>query len=129
MKQNEKEVLRYLSQLAVVIHTTLPRFSNVEVVRLDLEDMAYNLRLDAKPWPRRCCWEEDTANLFESLATALRRAQLRKLDELDLPFPLAYDFGCFLEDVDTDGFSTKDLFKTLKYLGIHSSRATDDDRA
>ncbi|KAL6362226.1 hypothetical protein LRP88_04303 [Fusarium phalaenopsidis] len=98
----------------------------VYVALLDLEDMAYNLSLDPKPWPRRCCWEEDTANLFESLATALRRAQLKKLDELDLSFPLAYDFGCFLEDVDTDAYSTKALFKTLKYLGIHSSRATDD---
>ncbi|RSL85082.1 hypothetical protein CEP52_016247 [Fusarium oligoseptatum] len=126
LKQDKKKILRYLSQLAVVIHTTLPRFSNVRVIRVNFEDIAYNLNLDPNPWPRRCCWEEDTGNLFESLATALRRSQLNKLDELDLSFPLAYDFGCFLEDVDTDDYSSKALFKKLKYLRIHSGRATDD---
>ncbi|KAL2678372.1 hypothetical protein Neosp_009118 [[Neocosmospora] mangrovei] len=96
-------------------------------MRLDLEDIPYNTDLDMEFQRRECCWKVDTANLFESFATALRRAQFGKLDELDLSFPLAYDFGCFLDDEDdTDLYSSKALFKKVKYLRVQYGQSTED---
>lgn len=123
LEKKKEEILRYLSRLAVVIHTALPKFSNVRVVRLDLEDIRYNLNLDTESYNRQCCWKADTANLFESFATVLCRTQFDKLDELDLSFPLAYDFGCFLDADDTEP-SSKALFQKLKYLKVKYGRTT-----
>ncbi|KAH7176201.1 hypothetical protein EDB81DRAFT_772111 [Dactylonectria macrodidyma] len=128
LKKNKKKNLKYLARLAIVIHTTLPRFSGVKVLKLDFEDIPYNLNREQDVWPPVCCYVQDTANLFESLATAMRRSQLDKLDEVDLSLPLAYDFGYFLDDdqTDTGGYSTRALFQQLKYLSLHYGQSTDD---
>ncbi|KAF4470613.1 hypothetical protein FALBO_2479 [Fusarium albosuccineum] len=128
LKKNKKKNLRYLARLAVVIHTTLPRFSNVKILKLDFDDIPYDTNRDIDMWPAECYYVQDTANLFESLATALHRSRLDMLDEVDLSLPLAYDFRYFLDDEqgDTDGYTASALFQRLKYLSLHYGHSTDD---
>ncbi|KAJ4168392.1 hypothetical protein NW754_002264 [Fusarium falciforme] len=110
------EYLAYLKRLAIVIHTALPRFSEVKVLKLDFVDIPYD-GID---------WEENTTDLFESLATAVRRSELDKLDELDLWLPLAFDFGYFLDNEDADDCSSKPLFRRLRYLDLRYEQSTEE---
>lgn len=133
LKRNEDRNLAYLGRLAIVIHSTLPRFSNLEVLKVDLVDIPYRLERDYEDLAS-LSWEQDTPNLFESLATAMRTSQLDKLNEVDLSLPLAYDFGHFLnhdtnedgDDHDAKGHSMAALFQRLKYLKLCCGLSTDD---
>ncbi|KAH6995368.1 hypothetical protein EDB80DRAFT_729027 [Ilyonectria destructans] len=133
LKRDEDRNLAYLGRLAIVIHSTFPRFSNLEVLKLDLVDIPYRLEWDDEDLAS-LGWEEDTENLFESLATAMRTSQLDKLNEVDLSLPLAYDFGHFLnhntdedrDNHDTKGHSMAALFQRLKYLRLSCDLSTDD---
>ncbi|KAH7142787.1 hypothetical protein B0J13DRAFT_596110 [Dactylonectria estremocensis] len=130
LKMNEDKNLSYLGRLAIVIHSTLPRFSDLEILKLDLVDIPYQFQGDYDDLSS-LSWEQDTANLFESLATAMRTSQLDKLDEVDLSLPLAYDFGHFLNNDTDDSHDTKRypieaLFQRLKYLRLHCGQSTDD---
>ncbi|KAL6407578.1 hypothetical protein AUP68_08597 [Ilyonectria robusta] len=130
---DEPKNLAYLDRLAIVIHSTLPRFSNLEVLKLNLVEIPYRIEWDYED-PESFSWKQDTANLFESLATAMRTSQLDKLNEVDLSLPLAYDFGHFLnhdtnkdgENHDTKGHSMAALFQRLKYLKLRCGLSTDD---
>ncbi|KAF9768986.1 hypothetical protein IL306_013651 [Fusarium sp. DS 682] len=127
VEEKDKD-LEYLARLGAVIHSTLPRFPNLKVLKLNLEDIPYNYRRDFdQPGQHRCSWVQDTQNLFESLSTAIYRSGLKKVEELDLSLPLAYDFGHFLDD-DEDGgpYSAKTFFKQLKRLSVHYGHCTED---
>lgn len=132
MKTNEDKNLKYLARLAIVIHSTLPRFSGLKILKLDFTAIPY--RLDRENYDLGSpdgYWEQDTANLFESLATAMRRSQLDRLDEVDLSLPLAFDFGHFLDDDDdndddTKPHSTRALFQRLKHLRLTYEHCTDE---
>ncbi|KAH8650448.1 hypothetical protein BGZ61DRAFT_577923 [Ilyonectria robusta] len=132
LKTNEDKNLKYLARLAIVIHSTLPRFSGLKILKLDFTAIPY--RLDRENYDLGSpdgYWEQDTANLFESLATAMRRSQLNRLDEVDLSLPLAFDFGHFLDDDDdndddTKPHSTRALFQRLKHLRLTYEHCTDE---
>ncbi|KAF5006736.1 hypothetical protein FDECE_6913 [Fusarium decemcellulare] len=128
LKKNKKKSLKYLARLAVVIHTTLPRFSDIKILKLDFDNISYDTNREIDVWPPVCRYVQDTANLFESFATAMRRSRLDMLDEVDLSLPLAYDFQYFLEDEqgDTDGHTASALLQRLKYLSLHYGQNTDD---
>ncbi|KAF4990837.1 hypothetical protein FGRMN_8218 [Fusarium graminum] len=114
--------LTYLGRLAAVIHSTLPRFTNLKVLKLNFEDISYKHILDRETIDGRVrpCWVEDTKILFESFAMAICRSGLDKLEELDLTLPLAYDFGHFLDNGDEpEGQSKAVLFRQLKRLRIN----------
>ncbi|KAH6975008.1 hypothetical protein BKA56DRAFT_589903 [Ilyonectria sp. MPI-CAGE-AT-0026] len=133
LRRNEDRNLAYLRRLAIVIHSTLPRFSNIEVLKLGLVDIPYSLEWEYE-YAASLTWEQDTANIFESLATAMRTSQLDKLNEVDLSLPLAYDFGHFLNhdtnedgnNNDKKGHSMAALFQQLKYLKLCCGLSTDD---
>ncbi|RSL85279.1 hypothetical protein CDV31_016589 [Fusarium ambrosium] len=109
------ECLAYMTRLAIVIHSALPRFSEIHSLKLDFPEISYADN-----------WEKDTADFFESMATAVRKSQLDKLDELHIWLPLAFDFGHFLDDNDATGHSTGSLFKRLAYLDLHYEGSTDE---
>ncbi|RSL53410.1 hypothetical protein CEP54_010418 [Fusarium duplospermum] len=111
----EGECLAYMTQLAIVIHSALPRFSKIQSLKLDFPDIPYGDN-----------WEKDTVDFFESMATAVRKSQLDKLDELHIWLPLAFDFGHFLDENDTTSYSTESLFKRLAYLDLHYQGSTDE---
>ncbi|KAF5667068.1 hypothetical protein FHETE_5771 [Fusarium heterosporum] len=123
---DEEEIdLVYIGRLAVIIHSTLPRFTNLKVLKLNFEDIPYNHTPDYEVMDgigngnARACWVEDTKNLFESFATAMCRSGLDKLEELDLSLPLACDFGHFLDDGnEPEGYSKAALFQQLKRLRL-----------
>lgn len=133
LRRNEDRNLAYLRRLAIVIHSTLPRFSNIEVLKLGFVDIPYSLEWEYEN-PASLTWEQDTANIFESLATAMCTSQLNKLNEVDLSLPLAYDFGHFLnhdtnehgDNNDKKGHSMAALFQRLKYLKLYCGLSTED---
>jgi hypothetical protein len=122
--------LKYLGRLAVVIHSTLPRFTGLKFLKLDFQNIPYNYKRDNDlPELSRCCWVQDTANLFESLATAMYRSGLDKLEELDLSLPLAYDFGHFLDtDDEPKTHSARAFFQQLKHLKVGYKHSTEQGR-
>ncbi|KAH6951868.1 hypothetical protein DER45DRAFT_636081 [Fusarium avenaceum] len=119
--------LKYLGRLAVVIHSALPKFTGLKILKLDFRNISYNYKRDSDyPALRKCCWVQDTANLFESLATAMYRSGLDKLEELHLLLPLAYDFGHFLDmDDEPKAFSANAFFQQLKRLKVGYQHSTE----
>ncbi|KPM45275.1 hypothetical protein AK830_g1289 [Neonectria ditissima] len=139
LEENKDRNLMYLGRLAIAIHSAFPRFTGLKILKLDFVDIPYNFDLETDHVLSTVCmsgcrWEQDTANLFESFATAMRRSQLDDLDEVDLSLPLAFDFGHFLDENndedDNDGdakkYSMKAFFQRLKSLRLHCGRSTDD---
>ncbi|KIL88140.1 hypothetical protein FAVG1_08217 [Fusarium avenaceum] len=122
--------LKYLGRLAVVIHSALPKFTGLKILKLDFQNIPYEYKRDSDlPALRTCCWVRDTANMFESFATAIYRSGLDKLEELDLSLPLAYDFGHFLEGDDEPKFcSARAFFQQLKRLKVCYSNSTEQGR-
>ncbi|KAM0354786.1 hypothetical protein ACHAPU_000607 [Fusarium lateritium] len=121
-KQEEIDLV-YVGRLAAIIHSTLPRFTNLKILKLDFQDIPYKHTLDYEVMDgtgsAKACWVEDTKILFESFATAICSSGLDKLEELDLSLPLAYDFGHFLDDGnEPEGYSKAALFQQLKRLRI-----------
>lgn len=117
-----------MSRLAIVIHTTLPRFSDLKVLKLDFDDIPYSFKqeLDVLESPG-CRFRKDTVTLFESLATAICRSHLNKLEELDMILPLAHDYGHFLhDDDDPEWCSKKAFFGHLKRLRVAYSKCAED---
>lgn len=114
-KGTEDKCLAYMTRLAIVIHSALPRFSEIQSLKFDFSDIPYGEN-----------WEQDTTDFFESMATALRRSQLEKLDEVHLWLPLAFDFGYFLDDQEATSYSTESLFKRLAYLDLRFQGSTDE---
>jgi hypothetical protein len=127
VEEKDKD-LEYLARLGAVIHSALPRFPNLKVLKLNFEDIPYNYRQDFDdPGQASCSWVQDTQNFFESLSTAIYRSGLKNLVELDLSLPLAYDFGHFLGDDENGGpYSPKTFFKQLKRLSVHYGHCTED---
>ncbi|PNP76049.1 hypothetical protein FNYG_10607 [Fusarium nygamai] len=128
IEEKDKD-LEYIARMGSVIHSALPRFTNLKILKLNFEDIPYSYSQDFDdPGMGSCCWVQDTENFFESLATALYRSGLKNLEELDLSLPLAYDFGHFLEDDDNGGpHSPKAFFKRLKRLSVHYGHCTEED--
>ncbi|KAF5641446.1 uncharacterized protein FTJAE_4098 [Fusarium tjaetaba] len=128
IEERDKD-LEYIARVGSVIHSALPRFTNLKILKLNFEDIPYNYSQDFDdPGMGSCCWVQDTENFFESLATALYRSGLKNLEELDLSLPLAYDFGHFLEDDDEGGpASPRAFFKRLKRLSVHYGHCTEED--
>ncbi|KAF5529259.1 hypothetical protein FNAPI_13934, partial [Fusarium napiforme] len=128
IEERDKD-LQYIARLGTVIHSALPRFTNLKILKLNFEDIPYSYSQDFDdPGINSCCWVQDTENFFESLATALFRSGLKNLEELDISLPLAYDFGHFLEDDDDEGpHSPKAFFKRLKRLSLHYGHCTEED--
>jgi hypothetical protein len=122
--------LKYLARLAVVIHSTLPRFTGLKILKLNFQNIPYNYKRDSElPALRKCCWVQDTANMFESFATAIYRSGLDKLEELDLSLPLAYDFGHFLDiDDELKAYSARAFFQQLKRLKVDYKHSTEQGR-
>jgi len=120
--------LIYLGRLAIVIHTALPKFHGLKVLKLDFEDIPYSFEREVDVMGSlSCCFKQDTENLFESLATALCRSQLDKLEELDIALPLAHDFGHFPHDKsDPDWCSKKTFFEKLKRLRVAYGQCTEN---
>jgi hypothetical protein len=116
----ENHNLKYLGRLAIVIHSTLQRFTGLKFLKLDFQNISYDYQRDNDlPEFYRCCWVQDTANLFESFATAMYRSGLDKLEELDISLPLAYDFGHFLDiDDEPKTHSARAFFQQLKHLKV-----------
>jgi hypothetical protein len=128
IEERDKD-LQYIARMGAVIHSALPRFTNLKILKLSFENIPYSYcqELD-DPGLNTCCWVQDTENFFESLATALFRSGLNNLEELDLSLPLAYDFGHFLEDDDDGGpHSPKAFFRRLKRLSVHYGHCTEED--
>ncbi|WZH49983.1 hypothetical protein QYS62_011212 [Fusarium acuminatum] len=123
--------LKYLGRLAVVIHSTLPRFTGLKILKLDFQNIPYEYKRDSDlPALRKCCWVQDTANMFESLATAMYRSGLDKLEELDLSLPLAYDFGHFLDIGDEPKlYSARAFFQQLKRLKVCYNNSAEQGRS
>lgn len=111
----EDECLAYMTRLAIVIHSALPRFSQIQSLKFDFPSIPYSDN-----------WEQDNADFFESMATAMRRSKLEKLDELHIWLPLAFDFGYFLDDNYGTGYSTKALFERLAYLDLNYQESTGE---
>ncbi|KAF5967679.1 hypothetical protein FCOIX_11806 [Fusarium coicis] len=128
IEERDKD-LQYIARMGAVIHSALPRFTNLKILKLNFENIPYSYRQELDdPGLNTCCWVQDTENFFESLATALFRSGLNNLEELDLSLPLAYDFGHFLEDDDDGGpYSPKAFFKRLKRLSVHYGHCTEED--
>ncbi|KAF5588638.1 hypothetical protein FPANT_6556 [Fusarium pseudoanthophilum] len=128
IEERDKD-LEYMARMGSVIHSALPRFTNLKILKLNFEDIPYSYSQDFDdPGMGSCSWVQDTENFFESLATALYRSGLKNLEELDLSLPLAYDFGHFLEDDDEGGpASPKEFFKRLKRLSVHYGHCTEED--
>ncbi|KAM0201476.1 hypothetical protein ACHAQI_011270 [Fusarium lateritium] len=122
--------LKYLGRLAAVIHSALPRFTGLKILKLNFQNIPYNYKRDGElPALRTCCWVQDTANMFESIGTAMYKSGLDKLEELDLSLPLAYDFGHFL-DIDDEPkiHSARAFFKQLKRLKVCYKQSTEQGR-
>ncbi|KAI1042107.1 hypothetical protein LB505_007212 [Fusarium chuoi] len=128
IEERDKD-LEYIARMGSVIHSALPRFTNLKILKLNFEDIPYSYSQEFDdPGLNTCCWVQDTENFFESLATALFRSGLENLEELDLSLPLAYDFGHFLEDDDDGGpHSPQAFFKRLKRLSVHYGHCTEED--
>ncbi|KLP01959.1 uncharacterized protein Y057_7803 [Fusarium fujikuroi] len=128
IEERDKD-LEYIARMGSVIHSALPRFTNLKILKLNFEDIPYSYGQEFDdPGLNTCCWVQDTENFFESLATALFRSGLNSLEELDLSLPLAYDFGHFLEDDDDGGpYSPQAFFKRLKRLSVHYGHCTEED--
>ncbi|CVK94926.1 uncharacterized protein FMAN_13206 [Fusarium mangiferae] len=128
IEERDKD-LEYIARMGSVIHSALPRFTNLTILKLNFEDIPYSYSQEFDdPDLNTCCWVQDTENFFESLATALFRSGLNNLEELDLSLPLAYDFGHFLEDDDDGGpHSPQAFFKRLKRLSVHYGHCTEED--
>lgn len=78
----ENECLAYMTRLAIAIHSVLPRFSEIQSLKLDFPRIPYGDN-----------WEKDIAEFFfESMATAVHKSQLDKLDEFHTWLPLPFDF-------------------------------------
>lgn len=122
--------LKYLGRLAVVIHSALPKFTGLKILKLDFQNIPYEYKRDSDLLAlRKCCWVQDTANMFESFATAMYRSGLDKLEELDLSLPLAHDFGHFLEgDGEPKFCSTRAFFQQLKRLKVCYNNSTEQGR-
>ncbi|KAF4445623.1 hypothetical protein F53441_10687 [Fusarium austroafricanum] len=128
-KEQDRD-LKYLARIATAIHIALPRFPNLEVLKLDFEDSTYSFAFDFDADHNHAvCWEQDTARFFQSFSTAICRSGLDKLGELDLSLPIAYDFGHFLDNEhEVQSSSARAVFKQLKRLRIHYGHNTLDDQ-
>ncbi|KAG8673783.1 hypothetical protein FPOAC2_07255 [Fusarium poae] len=120
------EHLRFLALTLTLIRSTLPRCSNLEILKLDLDSGRYASGISNLQFER---WVQDTQDLFRSFCMAAYGSGLGKLEELFLHLPISRPSQSLLEGAsEAESAATSALFKQLKRLTLFLA-ITDDDEA
>ncbi|KAG8362071.1 hypothetical protein FVEN_g147 [Fusarium venenatum] len=128
--ESEEKHLQYLARISTLIHSTLPRFPNLAVLKLDFGNILSRSDGCIKDEGRGGTpyWVQDTKDLYRSFSTAISRSGLDKLEELDLSLSLGHDYGYFLDDEnEVESSSTRFLFKHLKRLRVDVAHNTEEE--